>query len=326
MVNTNSFSKGSSHGSHGSHGSPPPYPREVILSILKKNRNPVSGTLISRETGITRVAVWKHIKKLKEEGYSIKSSSEGYSLSGSDSPLSLLRWEYPGRKGKIFIFREIDSTMNKARELARGDALHMTAVAAERQTEGRGSKNSQWDSERGSLYFTLILRPRVKLHRYHLYTLAAAAAAADFIQKFGVKAVCRWPNEVHAGGGKIAGILTEVSGFPEQIDYILLGVGVNINNSQGGNKSLSMITKKEIPLNSALKTILMCIEEHMDLSPDIIPSVWEKKSGISGSKSITASGVRSGKKISGSILHLDNDGNLVITTAGEDRVTLYPGE
>ena len=130
--------------------------KEKILKMLRSSGKIVSGATLSNRLGISRVSVWKHIQGLKENGYEIVASSQGYHLAGS--PDALFPWEFPERISKIHYYPQVDSTMDIAREMARGGCPGFTVVIAGSQKKGRGRLSRNWHSGTGGLYFTIVLR------------------------------------------------------------------------------------------------------------------------------------------------------------------------
>ncbi len=120
----------------------------------------------------------------------------------------------------------VSSTQTVARALAEEGAPHGTVVLAEEQTAGRGRLDRRWDSARGlNLTFTLVLRPRIAARDAPLLTLGAAAGLAT---AFDLRV--KWPNDlVTAEGCKVAGLLAEMDTMGDRIAFVLLGVGLNVN-------------------------------------------------------------------------------------------------
>ena len=136
-----------------------PSKKGQLLKELRLQREIISGEQLSAVLGISRVSVWKHIHKLQELGYHIKSTSSGYRLIDSqDIPFP---WEFSDHDYNILYYSEVFSTMDTAKELARKDCPDFTVVVAGRQTRGRGRLKRQWVSDDGGLYFTMVLRPDI---------------------------------------------------------------------------------------------------------------------------------------------------------------------
>src|SRR4030043_2431021 len=179
-----------------------------ILKALRERTHYVSGEALSHQLGISRVSIWKHLRGLKEDGYVIEASAKGYRL--VSSPDLLLPHEFPGLEQRIHHFREISSTMDATRELAKKGAEEGTIVIAEVQTRGRGRLSREWLSPEGGIYFTLIVRPRISPAYAPRITLMASVAVAATIRKlFGLKAELKWPNGVLIDGQEVCGMLGE---------------------------------------------------------------------------------------------------------------------
>ena len=291
----------------------------IILDILKNSSGPVSGEELSRITSISRVGVWKHINSLKEHGYEIESSRIGYILKKEKDLLQ--KWEFPLYKDRIRFFTEVDSTMEKARKAALDGAGDRTIIAAEKQTEGIDSKGEKWESEKGGLYFTLILRPALPLSCFNLVTLGAAAGINSYLKSLDIDCSCRWPNNILAGKRKISGVLTEVSGTPDRIEYALIGVGFNINNISSGI-SLKEILKREFPRKKALNDLLTAVFSIYDSGFDNIPELW---SSCISSRNEIMKFRTGGRVIKGYFSSVTREGNLVITTEEGKKEIIFPG-
>jgi len=132
---------------------------------------------------------------------------------------------------KFHYFEEIDSTNSHARRLAETGAPEGEVVIAERQFEGRGRLGRSWESPPYSnLYFSLLLRPALAPVHAPQMTLMAAVALADTVAAFVVEPpAIKWPNDILLQGRKVAGILTESSCDAKRIEFVILGIGVNLN-------------------------------------------------------------------------------------------------
>lgn len=232
-----------------------------VLKFLKENRNKyISGQQISEQLGVTRAAVWKYIKSLKNDGYVIESSTKnGYMLTGCPDILTQeelsdqLRTDFTGRK--IIHYGNTESTNKNARELAENGEPEGTAVTSETQYGGRGRMGRSWYSGSGrGIWMSVILRPGTGFSAVPLITLCACAAVVTAASEYTGRALVKWPNDVYLNGGKFCGVLTQLSGEPGMIDYAILGIGININqrredfpeNLRTRATSLYMETGKEI--------------------------------------------------------------------------------
>lgn len=210
---------------------------ERVLDLLKKNKDLfLSGETMSREIGITRSAIWKRIRDLRSKGYIIEASpSKGYRLLTVPDILSVQEIRDSikdtltiGRE--IHIFGEIDSTNIKGMELGERGSPEGTILLAETQTTGKGRLGRKWISPRGNIYLSVILRPDIQPSRIPLITLMAGVASASALRKtINIDAYIKWPNDIILNGKKVGGILTEMNSEMDRINYIVLGIGINVN-------------------------------------------------------------------------------------------------
>ena len=200
-----------------------------IHQTLQNSRDWISGEDLSRLLGISRVAVWKHLQKMKDGGYPLESDHRGYRLDPREDTLS--PWAMEPYGDRIFHYPELPSTMDRARELAESGAPGGILVLAEEQTRGRGRMDRVWDSRYGGIYCTLITRPVLTLEEVGPFSrLVLDCLKETLVEDYGIPAEFRAPNDLLTSRGKIAGLLAEVSGEPDRVRYLNLGFGVNIRN------------------------------------------------------------------------------------------------
>ncbi|KEH99340.1 biotin--[acetyl-CoA-carboxylase] ligase [Clostridium massiliodielmoense] len=210
--------------------------KEDIISLLKENEdNFISGEKISERLGITRAAVWKHMKSIKEDGYEIESvSRKGYKLISSPDLLTFeevnpyLKTNYIGKD--IRYYNTIDSSNTKAKELGAAGAKEGTVVISEEQTGGRGRLGRTWVSPKfKGIWMSIILRPDIEPMEASKITQIGAASVCISINELGLKSAIKWPNDIVLNSKKVCGILTEMSGELNKINYIVMGIGINVN-------------------------------------------------------------------------------------------------
>lgn len=206
--------------------------RRAVLEALADG--PVSGPEIAESLDISRAAVWKHVEGLREGGFVIASDGSGYVLEQVDrysGPTVEYELEAPF---EIEYHDSIGSTNDRARELAGGGATDVVVLADE-QTGSRGRLERAWRAPSGGVWLSAICRPTIPLARASQYTLAAAVATATAAREVGVDAGIKWPNDVVVSVGddgsyrKLAGILTEMEGETDRIEWLVVGIGVNAN-------------------------------------------------------------------------------------------------
>lgn len=258
--------------------------KDKVLAFLKENQDYYSGEEISQKLGVTRAAVWKNIKKLQAQGYEILSSTKkGYKL--VLTPNIITPGEVKeGLKTKVIgqnicYEEEIDSTNNKAKELGRIGAEEGTLVIAEKQISGKGRLGRVWESPAGTgIWMSLLLRPEILPQYASRLTIVAGLDMCEAISEVtGLKAMIKWPNDVVVEGKKICGILTEMSAEMDRINYIVVGIGVNVNMKEFPKSlpyasSLALLGGKEYSRKEILQSFLEKFEkdyEDYKAKPDL---------------------------------------------------------
>jgi BirA family biotin operon repressor/biotin-[acetyl-CoA-carboxylase] ligase len=235
-----------------------------LLSFLReKQGSPLSGGLLAKELGVSRVAVWKTVQALVEAGYSIETTDSGYLLDPKKEKDFLYPWEFGEKENLFFHYQNTGSTMDRARELAFKGTAGGTVITAEKQSAGRGRNGRTWVSRQGGLFFTVLERPRLAVADYTLPSLVMQIAVANSVSSIcGKQAYLRWPNDVYINNRKIAGITTEISGEGDLINWLSAGVGVNINNPTPSGKAASFaeIAGRQFSRRDVLGKILEEIE------------------------------------------------------------------
>ena len=312
--------------------------RSNILDILRNaNGAYVSGEDIARTLNVSRTAVWKHIRELKQAGYAIDSHSRsGYCL--METPDLLLPNEIQnGRKTKVLgkdiqYYKEVISTNNQAKLAAQQDADEGTIIVSESQTSGRGRLARGWYSpaEKG-IWFSVILRPHFLPQEAPKCTLMAAVAIAKAIETITELQVgIKWPNDILYNKQKLVGILTEMNAEMDCINYIIIGMGVNVNiqkdefpvELQQIATSLAILKGEKISRVKLLNEILFQIETLYNIAQTEgfvkILEEWKKYSVTLG-KTVDVIGIND--TFVGVAMDIDADGALLVKTeAGLKRV------
>lgn len=211
-------------------------PERTVLNLLQREPGFVSGASVSEMLGISRSAVHKQINALRRRGYRITGvPHRGYRLEAEPEQLAVRRVaKLTAAAGAAFSLEhhdEIESTNAQAKALALSGAPHGTVVAAEHQLRGRGRLGREWVSPTGrGLLFSVIMRPRLAMSEVHLLALVAAVAAAEAIEtQAGVATVLKWPNDLFVGDRKVGGILMEIAGEQDEVEWVVAGIGINVN-------------------------------------------------------------------------------------------------
>lgn len=217
--------------------------KEKLIGLLEKKKGEfVSGEEIASGIGCTRSAVWKAIKILESEGYSIEAvTNKGYRLMDNNDVITadgVKKYINNNFINDIIIYKTIDSTNIKLKEAAAAGAREGTVIISGEQTAGRGrlGRNFYSPSDTG-LYMSLLLRPSISASEAIKITTAAASATAEVIEEIsGKKTEIKWVNDVYMDGKKICGILTEAALDMEYgvLEYAVLGIGINTYEPEGG--------------------------------------------------------------------------------------------
>jgi len=205
-----------------------------ILSFLKAHESEfLSGQDMSDILKISRVAVWKDIKKIRSLGYKIESKQNlGYRL--IDSSELLLPWEVTQNLNteflgkRVYYFDSTDSPQNFAMEIASNDKENGTVVISKKQTGGRGRMKRKWKSPTGGIWMSIIIHPKFDVSYTTLVPIATSLALCIAIEKIlKIKPELKWPNDVTLKGKKVAGVLVDTSIISNEIENMVLGIGIN---------------------------------------------------------------------------------------------------
>jgi len=303
--------------------------KETILHKLRQGGR-ISGEELGQALGISRTAVWKYVTALKSEGYRIDSSpGKGYSLvSAPDSLLpeeikAGLRTSVLGRR--IVYQREVTSTQDAAKDLAVQGASEGTAVIAETQTGGRGRMGRAWASPPGGVYLSLILRPDIKPSEALRFPLIAGVAVAEAIERLtGLNPKLKWPNDIIVAGRKAGGILLEMSAEMDRINYIVIGMGINVNSERahfpeeiaGLATSLREECGKEVSRVRLVQEMLAQLESlYQDFQASGFEPIRERWKAISNTIGARVSISSGGEQVEGEAIDIDGDGALILRKA-----------
>jgi BirA family biotin operon repressor/biotin-[acetyl-CoA-carboxylase] ligase len=282
----------------------------------------VSGTKIAAEIGTSRSEVWRLIQQLRALGVDIGGHpATGYSLNAMPD-LLLPDLLAPLVQGTIFSknihhFYKIGSTNSVAMEAAAAGAPEGSVFLAEQQTAGRGRGDHHWHSARSAgLYCSVVLRPKLPPSDVLILALAAGLAVHAAVQEVDPQIIAdlKWPNDLLLKGQKFCGILTEMSAEPTQVRYVVLGVGINVNQTsfpadlQASATSLRMVAGSEYSRLQLCAALLKSLDrEYRNLlqQPDARSSILSRFAERSSSAK-------------GAQVHVDDNGGFEGVTEGLD--------
>ncbi len=248
--------------------------RLAILDLLIEKNDFVSGQYLGEVFGLTRAAIWKEMDKLKNLGYEITSQTRlGYRLESQvhayhkEAITRGLQTKHMGQN--TIFFDQTDSTNEQLKLHARNGAEEGTLAVAEMMTKGKGRRGRSWFANRGDgIWFSLLLKPDILPQDASMLTLLSAIAISGAIEKTtGIVTEIKWPNDILFEGKKLCGILTEMDCEMEQVNFIILGIGINVNTNEFPEDlkeiatSLSTILEGQIPRTPLLQNFLLEFEQ-----------------------------------------------------------------
>lgn len=317
---------------------------EVKKQLLLHKGEYLSGGELSAKLNVTRNAVWKAIKQLKDEGYEIEGiSNRGYRLNYSDvlEVSEIERNLHTAFLGKtIQILKSVDSTNNYCKALAQQGAPQGLVVLAEQQTEGRGRLGKTFSSPSGKgIYMSIVLRPGCSFEKLPLITIASALAVCHVLESsYGLKPGIKWVNDIFIGGRKICGILTEASIEAESgsLSSVINGIGINVNTDIVNDlppevsqtaQSLYQVTGRQIDRNRLIGEILTEMERCYNLffkqKQDEMIAEYRSRLFMLG-KTVTVT--ENDQTYPAEAIDIDSAGRLIVRNAAGELKTLHSGE
>ena len=225
--------------------------KTIIQMLIDSDSEYVSGQNISDKLGITRTAVWKRISKLKELGFEIESvTKKGYKLLSYPDILNKelieigMKSDFIGHS--VEVLESVDSTNDYAKKKAK-ELVDGSVIISLEQVKGKGRRGRSFHSGKGDgIYLSIILKPGFEPAKAPFITSIAGAALVNTFNKFNIQTKVKWPNDVLINGKKVAGILTEMSADMEFIEYIVLGVGINVSGLEFPNELKNIATSLKL--------------------------------------------------------------------------------
>ena len=310
----------------------------IVRYLLKRKKEVVSGEEISLHLGISRVALKKRIDKMIAKGIPIKVyERKGYLLEDVPDLLypevvkALLDTKVIGRN--YIFYQVVDSTNRVARDMAREGAEEGTVVLADSQTAGRGRLGRRWHSPPGkNLYFSVILRPRLSPAFLYHATMLAAVSVCEVLRGMGVDALIKWPNDVYVSDRKICGVLNEAEVSKGAVDFLILGIGVNVNAAledfppdvKGIATSLKMELGKDVRRVDVLVGILTAMDRWYSVllsgNTTELFSYWRRHNYLIGKRIIVD------KRLGGEAVGITPMGELIVRNDKGETFTVAAGD
>ena len=313
--------------------------KNKILQLLKEKNDFVSGQALCERFNVSRTAVWKAINSLKETGYVIESvTNKGYKLVRSPDIVSEaeiksnLKTSLIGKE--IIVLESVGSTNDYIKENAQ-KLMDGTVVTTREQTKGKGRLGRVWKNKKDDdISFSFILRPELSPMEVSAITpLCGLAVAKGLNEYFDFDAKIKWPNDIIVGNKKICGMLTEMSCEFDRLEYLVVGIGVNVMSKafpeEIAHKATSCVlqSNKEINKNQLLAVILKQIEDIL-----LGGNYRFNKENLEEYKAYCATlgrkvtFTRRGEIVEGVATDINNDGELVVTLPDNTTETVFSGE
>lgn len=322
-----------------------PDPEIVILRALMDAGDAyVSGTELAETLRMSRVAVWQHMEKLREQGFTFETArARGYRLGSTPAQpnAALIAATLPRNRETSFsleVLDEVDSTNDEAaRQLAAGHRAPLGVIAG-RQLKGRGRLGRKWLSEpNGNLYLSLGFRPPLAPARMATFTLWVGVSVTKLISTFcRTEAKVKWPNDLHLDGRKVGGILTEARIDADQIRDLVVGLGLNLVPPTGGwptelkptATSLAEQVATPFDANRFAAALIGCVlnayDRFVDGSfQDTFADLWNQFDALRGREITLIQGER---RITGTARGIDDSGSLILRTTAGKTERYHAGE
>ena len=316
----------------------------ILLAFLEADGEPVSGDRLAKELGVSRVAIWSRLERLRASGYVFAASTrKGYALRSVprhldpallDAHLRLLKVS-----PKVEFLAEVDSTNSEAeRRLAVGQEAPF-AVLARTQKAGRGRLGRKWHSApSGNLYLSLAFRPFIPPDRLKPFTLWMGLALCAHVEKsLGLKLGLKWPNDLQSPDGrKVAGMLTEARLDADSVRELVFGVGLNLTGAskdvpadlRATAGSLEAALGSPLDLNREAAGVIAALFRAWEQFEEgtwsrSFRKLWSHHDVLAG-KSVRV-GLR-GDPVAGVVDGIDDEGSLILRTGGGRRAIVSSGE
>lgn len=312
-----------------------------ILRALREQEGYVSGQELCETLQVTRAAIWKRIKQLQQEGYEIEAvSNRGYRIVGCPDTIaaeeveSRLETAWIGRP--VRYFEEITSTNQYAKKIAEEGAPEGTLVIADEQTQGKGRSGRSWKTPSGTaIAMTLLLRPKLPPERISMVTLVMGLAVTSACRAlYGLPVGIKWPNDVVINGKKLCGILTELSMELTAVNYVVIGIGINVNVQEFPEEIAGTATSLLLELGrveNRAELIAVCMkyfEEYYEqfLQTGDLSGLLEQYNKLLLNKGRKVRVLEPGHEYVGTALGISGKGELLVRREDGTETRVYGGE
>ena len=316
----------------------------ILLAFLEADGEPVSGDRLAKELGVSRVAIWSRLERLRADGFTFKASTrKGYELKSVPRQLNSALLDAPLRRLKVApvveLLDTVDSTNSEAeRRLAVGQEAPFAVLACS-QRAGRGRLGRKWHSARsGNLYLSLAFRPFISPERLKPFTLWMGLALCSHVEKsLGLKLGLKWPNDLQSPDGrKVAGMLTEARLDADSVRELVFGLGLNLTGEpkdfpaeiRSVAGSLEAALGAPLDVNREAAAVIAALFRTWEQFEEgtwsrSFRKLWASYDVLAG-KSVRV-GLR-GDPVAGIVDGIDEEGSLILRTGGGRKAVVSSGE
>ena len=306
--------------------------KQNVIALLEENRSKViSGQELANQLHVSRAAIWKAIKTLKEEGYNIEATpNKGYVLLENSDVLSKQGIAYYlTEEIDIFSYKTIDPTNTQMKKLAINGGKNHSVIVSEEQSAGRGRfGRSFYSPAQKGVYMSVLLKTGDSLQNATMITIKTAVAVRRAIAKlYDIEVAIKWVNDLYYRGKKVCGILSEaISDFESgMIEAIIIGIGINVSTDNFPLEIASIATSlglQEANRNQFIAEILNQLFAIIDEDFKLVLNEYRMASCVLH-KQITFN--QKGEQFTGLVREINDLGNLVVSSNGAEMV-LTAGE
>lgn len=314
--------------------------KSKLLNLLRSSNDYISGEELSKIFNVSRSAIWKQIKSLKDDGYEIEGvSKKGYKLISSPDLIeedTILRNTQTKIIGKTINCYESVKSTNETAKLLAESAADGTLVISEIQAGGKGRLGRVWTSPKGGIWMTLILKPDIDPIYANKITQIAAAALINVFNSYNINTKIKWPNDIYLNGKKLCGILTEMKCDMDRIHYIIPGIGINSNLNSSDftdeikDKATSLKVEYNKPFNRSLIVAKFLTEFEKLYLPFILENDYTQVVKICKENSIIldkdAVWIRGNDRMKVHCIGLNDDGALIVKDENNKIYDVISGE
>lgn len=313
---------------------------DKIIQILTNSNESISGQTISEQLGVSRQAVWKSINILREKGYVIESTpKKGYKFISypdyinEESVKSFLKTNIIGKR--LVVLDSTESTNEYLKSLGNQKCENGTVVVARHQSKGKGRLGREWKSNKDDcIMFSVLLRPNIAPSGVGGITPLTGLALCKALRKItGLDCMIKWPNDIIVGRKKLVGILTEMSAEFDAVDYIVIGVGINVDQTyfseEIAHKATSVLleTGRHFNKNEILAQVIEYMEnEFVENNLELTATALSQYSDMCASVGKSVTFQRGTRRVNGMAVGVAQNGELKIMLSDGTVCNVNSGE